>query len=336
MNTLRKILLVALTYSLFIHTANANDLNDQERCLLDALNLADETTVVADIRAKCQLQTEVAVKELQDDSVIGAAEKRIEAEADILNRPFSLTAHRPNYFLPYTYNNRPNKDAFRISNPGKSVDSEEAKFQVSFKIPLMQDIFDKRNDLFFAFTTRAWWQAYNNDLSSPFREADYEPELFLRHYGGPKLGSIKVAGWDLGLAHQSNGQTGSLSRSWNRVNANVAVEAGNLVAALRTWYRIPEDSQDDDNPDLHHYLGYGDVRLMYSKWDQVFTAMFRRGTEKGAVELTWSVPIWQQLRMYLTYFDGYGESLQDYNHHSQTIGIGFGLNDYLETRDFNR
>lgn len=336
MNIVCKVLLTALTYSLLIHFANANSLNDREKCLLETLDLADDATTAADIRARCQFPTKNIVTELQNDSVNGILEKRIAAEAQILDRPFALTAHRPNYFLPYTYNNNPNKDAFQISNPGKSIDSEEAKFQVSFKIPLIQNMFDTRNDLFFAFTTRAWWQAYNSDLSSPFREADYEPELFLRHYGGPKLGPIKVAGWDLGLAHHSNGQSGSLSRSWNRINANVAVETENLAVALRTWYRIPEDAQHDDNPDLHHYLGYGDVRLIYSKWDQVFSAMFRRGTKKGAVELTWSVPIWQQLRMYMTYFDGYGESLQDYNHHTQRIGIGFGLNDYLETRDFNR
>ncbi|MFT7458668.1 MAG: phospholipase A1, partial [Planctomycetota bacterium] len=218
----------------------------------------------------------------------------------------------------------------------ESIDSAEAKFQVSFKIPIAQNILDTRNDVFFAFTTRAWWQAYNKDISSPFRETDYEPELFVRHYGGPKLGAIKIAGWDVGMAHQSNGKSGSLSRSWNRINANVAMETGNLVVGLRSWYRIPEDSKNDDNPDLHHYLGYGDVRVLYSRWDQVFTAMFRRGTKKGAFELTWSRPIWQQLRMYLTYFDGYGENLLDYNHHTRRIGFGFGLNDYIEPRGFGR
>ncbi len=67
------------------------------------------------------------------------------------------------------------------------------------------------------------------------------------------LVAVKIAGWDLGLAHQSNGQSDPLSRSWNRINANLAIEAGNLAVAMRTWYRIPEDPVDDDNPHRHRH-----------------------------------------------------------------------------------
>ncbi len=58
--------------------------------------------------------------------------------------------------------------------------------------------------------------------------------------------------------------------------------------------------------------------------------MYRPGTEKSAYELTWSLPLWQQLRLYFIYFDGYGESLLDYDHRTKRIGIGIGLNDYLD------
>ncbi len=253
-----------------------------DQCLLDTLALADDKVTVGEVRAQCIATASPPTSRNANGATTGVVTERIAAEAEILERPFALTEHRPNYILPYTYNSQPNEEAFRLVNPDQSIDSAEAQLQVSFKIPLAQRLFNRSNDLFFSYTTRAWWQVYNDDISSPFRETDYEPELFLRHYGGPQLGPIKIAGWDLGLAHQSNGQSKPLSRSWNRVNANLAIETGNLAVALRTWYRIPENASDDDNPNLHRYLGYGDVRLLYRYRNNVFTAMVRPGTEKSA------------------------------------------------------
>ena len=317
-------------------------LADQDQCLLNALASADPSATVADIRSSCeQPQTPKALTPKEQVTPgsstdvggpqIGVVQRRISAEDEIAQQPFVLTAHRPNYVLPYTYNSKPNQENFSIANPGQAIDEQEAQFQISFKFPLALQWPGENNDLYFGFTTRAWWQLYNSNLSSPFRETTYEPELFLRHKGGPQIGPIKVAGWDFGFAHQSNGRSEPLSRSWNRINANLALETGNFAFALRTWYRIPEDDEDDDNPSLHRYLGYGDIRLLYGHNDRVFTAMYRPGTDKSAFELTWSLPLWQQLRLYLIYFNGYGESLLDYNHRVQRIGIGFGLNDYVDT-----
>ena len=50
---------------------------------------------------------------------------------------------------------------------------------------------------------------------------------------------------------------------------------------------------------------------------------------KGSVQLDWSRPTGfrPQLRWYVQYFDGYGESLIDYNHHQTTVGLGVLLTD---------
>jgi len=61
--------------------------------------------------------------------------------------------------------------------------------------------------------------------------------------------------------------------------------------------------------------------------------MFRPGTEKNAFELTWSYPITKVLRVYAQYFNGYGESLIDYDVRTERIGIGFALNDFVERRN---
>jgi len=167
-------------------------------------------------------------------------------------------------------------------------------------------------------------------FSSAFRESNHEPEFFLRHYGGPSLGGLRVAGWDLGFAHQSNGRPTQLSRSWNRLFANVAIDAGDLALSVKAWYRLPEDVEDDENPDIYRHLGYGEVRALYTPNRNTFVLMLRPGTEKGAMELTWSYPVSDFLRIYASYFKGYGESLLDYDHRIERFGIGIALNDYLQ------
>jgi phospholipase A1 len=55
------------------------------------------------------------------------------------------------------------------------------------------------------------------------------------------------------------------------------------------------------------------------------------GFKKGAAELSWSFALWKYrfLKGYVQYFNGYGESLIDYNQHSNSLGIGLLVTDWL-------
>ena len=65
--------------------------------------------------------------------------------------------------------------------------------------------------------------------------------------------------------------------------------------------------------------------------------MFRNNLDyhdnKGALELGWSFPIpfieTDEARGYIQYFNGYGESLIDYNAAVERIGIGVILADWF-------
>ena len=139
----------------------------------------------------------------------------------------------------------------------------------------------------------------------------------------------------LGIVHQSNGQTGSYSRSWNRVYASFIFEKDNFAFVIKPWFRIHEDEENDDNPDIIDYLGHGNLRIAYKNDEHVFSFMSRNnlesGFKRGAIELGWSFPIfgYDFLKGYAQYFSGYGESLIDYNYYVNHISVGLLLTDFL-------
>lgn len=256
--------------------------------------------------------------------------RRFAYERQVRNNPFGLTAYQPNYLLPVTYSRKPNEEPFRELFPDGSLDNAEAKLQISFRAQIW-DISD-RLSLWGGYTQESWWQVYNHDESAPFRETNYQPEIFLSYLTDVELFGFRMNSATLSLNHQSNGRSEVLSRSWNRVIAGALLERGSFVLQPRLWWRIPEDDENDDNPRTDDFYGYGDLRMAYNWRDMTFATTLRnnlRADNKGSVQLDWSFPLNGRFKGYVQYFDGYGESLIDYNVRTQRIGVGVMLTDLL-------
>jgi phospholipase A1 len=153
--------------------------------------------------------------------------KRIEDDA--ARETFTLTARKPNYFT-YSYSSDPNEDPYEFTGDAGEIDDSEIKFQLSVQTKLADDMFDQQADLWFSYTQVAYWQLFNDDISAPFRETNYEPEVvvsFLTNYDFLGLTGRTV---NLGIVHQSNGRSEPLSRSWNRIYAEFVFNRGDISA----------------------------------------------------------------------------------------------------------
>ena len=284
----------------------------------------------------------VATKQVQKQPAAQSEKKENSAYFDRLSSqkkssfdPYVITPHKMTYLLPFSVSDNMNREVYEgIGQWGEEVQSLEAKFQFSLKLPLTQEaIFTEGDSLDFSFTLQSWWQLYNQELSRPFRETNYQPELF---YTAP-LDWQPLGGQTnmvVGFEHQSNGRTQMLSRSWNRLYYIFTFAKDNYAVSFRPWWKIPEGSKEttpdesaNDNVDISDYMGHFDLTLLY-KWQSLeFSFVGRRNFKehKGGMELGITFPLSGKLKGYFQYTNGYGESLIDYNHSQQTFGIGIAL-----------
>ncbi len=264
-----------------------------------------------------------------------ALDKRFEAADAAKDSQWFILPYRPTYILPITYI----KDPSLGSDPEVEAEEEnlqeiEVKFQISLRLAVAEDLINGNGELNFAYTQVSVWQAYNSDESSPFRDTNYEPEMFMAFDTDYDVLGLHGRMINLGLVHQSNGRGNeTLSRSWNRVYANFILERGNFACSVKPWYRIPEDEEEDNNPDLEDYVGYADFRLAYNHKGLVLATLLRNNFDydenHGSAELDFSFPIGKQLKGFVQYFYGYGETLLTYDEKNERIGAGFLLADWL-------
>jgi phospholipase A1 len=284
---------------------------------------------------------------------VGAAPPDAGQAASLADTPLRRLWSEPNTigFQPYqqsyllvTDTDDPN-NAPTSANPVDRVpfthDLQHAqiKFQFSLKAVLLPEkVIGHDDSVWFGYTQQSYWQAFDAGNSRPFTESNYEPELIFSHSFAPDAAS--ASGWspvflNLGLQHQSNGQSDPRSRSWNRAYAQLGMNdrisaEESLAILVRPWWRFKEDPAGDNNPDITHYLGFGDLECLYWRGNQLLSVLLRA----RALQADLSTPLLfmndgkpkaRALQLHLQLFTGYGESLIDYNQRHTTIGLGVSV-----------
>lgn len=224
---------------------------------------------------------------------------------------------------------------YAVYGPGTNSD---ARLQLSFKYQLFGSRAHEggralADGLYFAYTQRMFWDLGAN--SSPFRNIDFQPEVF--YVTPPKALSDKTTvSAQIGMRHESNGRDGDDSRSMNTIYLApmAAFSLGGdlrLTVQPRVWLYAGDLS---DNPDIKRYRGNTGLSFQIGEEDGLrFSSLtrFNFGSGKGSTTGDLSYPLRRILGggpdfyLFGQTFIGYGENLLDYNRHTTRLRIGVAL-----------
>ncbi len=222
----------------------------------------------------------------------------------------------------------------------KTTQPDEIKYQFSFAIPILKEIYFKDYALALSYTQKSFFQLRNWKQSAPFRDTNYEPKLFLaisKKFNLPF--GFKTEDFEIGYHHASNGRFNtpknrSINRLYAKANFSKSFEdKGNLFLETQLWWRIPETyatkELPDFNEDIIDFISFGDITLgyEYKKHQVKAKAHYNIKSNKGGLELGYSYTINNYIRLYSQVFLGYGENLLDYNKKTYRFAAGLSLSD---------
>jgi phospholipase A1 len=240
--------------------------------------------------------------------------------------PGRFSGHEPIYFIYGT-------------------DQPNVKFQVSFKYQVLNpegslvQALPALGGVHLAYSQTSFWDLEGE--SKPFFDNSYRPEVLwsaddLRLEATPSV--VSRLGLQVGLQHESNGRAGDDSRSMNTVYVRPTLTFGDadgdglfLTVAPKLFAYVGDV---DDNPDIKDYRGYGELRTVVG-WQEglQLSTLARLGDDwdKGSLQFDLSCPLRElsgrnaDLYLHAQYFNGFGESLLNYNESTSVFRLGVSL-----------
>ncbi|MEO8004446.1 MAG: phospholipase A [Betaproteobacteria bacterium] len=218
----------------------------------------------------------------------------------------SFSPYEPNYFS---------------LSPNSSLN---AKFQVSVKFRLFNE--DTQTSflekLYLAYSQTSIWEIGSS--SAPFYDTSYRPSVFFLDEDVSQWPFRKWSrlGFQAGVEHESNGKDGVASRSINTAYVRPTftlpfADAYFVSVSPKIYSYIQKETKD-----IAYYRGYSDLLVKIGETEGVQLATtLRKGTGDApySAEFDLSIPLRTPMLgnlggyLHLQYFNGWGESLLDYN-----------------------
>lgn len=204
-----------------------------------------------------------------------------------------------------------------------SAVNSDVKFQISLGIRLTKNTLPWNTYLFLTYTQKAFWNVFEKSL--PMHDLNFNPGIGLSR---PFFVNDRYIGkLSLMVEHESNGKDGDASRSWNKVSLGGSVLINEwLMVHSKFWVPIVDSGY---NKDIIRYSGLWQTGFMAytptKKLSLGVTLVKRAGWNfnfNTIVDFIWRVSDKTNLNLLLQYYNGYGESMIDYNQFHSRLRLG--------------
>jgi phospholipase A1/A2 len=136
------------------------------------LNITKEDRYILDLSKNQEHQVEnftTMKKSFYENQINKVKDKETDESLEqIITKDFNLYPYKKNYLLPVTY----------TANEMENRNEIETAFQISVEKPISYNFFGLDESINAAYTQKSFWQTAKD--SSPFRETNYEPEIFIQ------------------------------------------------------------------------------------------------------------------------------------------------------------
>ena len=238
-------------------------------------------------------------------------------DSDSLRRMFDqepyFSLYRDNYFTAGT----------TLGSKPTSKNSD-IKFQVSIAQRITKSVLPFNSYFFIFYNQKVFWNVFENSM--PVHDFVFNPGI-----GFSKLLISKnrvVGKASLLIEHESNGKDSINSRSWNRISlcGSIYISPQFMIHA-KYWIPIIDGTH---NKDIMRYSGIfqNGIQVMSrdKRYGMAITVVKRQGWNLSfntIIELNYRLFKQENQYLFLQYYNGYGESLIDYNKYHSRLRVGF-------------
>lgn len=199
----------------------------------------------------------------------------------------------------------------------------DVKFQVSIAQRVTKSVLPFNSYFFIFYNQKVFWNVFQESM--PVHDLNFNPGI-----GLSKLLIVKdrvIGKASLLIEHESNGRDSIFSRSWNKISfcGSIYLSPQFMVHA-KYWIPIVDGM---NNKDILRYSGIYQSGIQVTSRDKKFGLALTMIKRKGwnfnynvIMELNYRLFKKDNQYLFLQYYNGYGESLLDYNRFHSRLRMG--------------